>query len=252
MNSTERRLKIYDILVDKETVDVGELSATFNVSAMTIRRDLAIFENQGLITTTYGGAYMNNKISDTNGTTPTLAIDDDVRLIGKAACRRLSHGERIFLEAGAISSGLIYGLKFLRLTVMTNSLLAANVLRSFSNIKLIMMPGDYDKETSGFLSSSTISFMRNYNFEAAILNGIFMDTSAGLTADTEIEAHLKATAVTCASRSMILLKSESIGKIGFAQAVNPQKLECIVTDNGITPEQAAAFEKRGISVVVGE
>ena len=44
MNSSERRLKIYNILMENETVDVSELSAHFDVSPMTIRRDLAIYE----------------------------------------------------------------------------------------------------------------------------------------------------------------------------------------------------------------
>ncbi len=57
--SAERRRRIYDILLDEKSVEVNELSKFFDVSTMTIRRDLAIFEKQGIVSTNYGGAQLN-------------------------------------------------------------------------------------------------------------------------------------------------------------------------------------------------
>ena len=59
MTSTQRRMQIFEIMQAEKTVEVNELAKKFDVSAMTIRRDLALFERQGLVTTNYGGAYIN-------------------------------------------------------------------------------------------------------------------------------------------------------------------------------------------------
>lgn len=252
MNSTDRRLKIFDILQKKESIEVGELSALFDVSPMTIRRDLAIFEKQGLLTTTYGGAYLNNAAVPSVSVLPSASQDEDaVRGIGLAAAKLLKSGDRIFLDAGEVAGSLIYGLSGMRLTVMTNSLSAANMLRTFANLRLVMMPGDYREELRGFLSSATIAFIRNYNFDFAFIDGACLDPNAGLTARNETEAQFKATAIDCANCSVVMVKSENIGQIEFAQAGPLRKITYAITDENVLPQQVSALEKRGISVIVG-
>ncbi|MBP9015137.1 MAG: DeoR/GlpR transcriptional regulator, partial [Candidatus Atribacteria bacterium] len=56
MISEERRLKILEILDEKRTVTVKELSAIFGVSEDTIRQDLKVLEEQRLLRRIYGGA----------------------------------------------------------------------------------------------------------------------------------------------------------------------------------------------------
>ena len=63
MNAAERRMEIFRLLQENQSVEVIELAARFDVTPMTIRRDLAVFEKQGLITTNYGGAYLNKGTS---------------------------------------------------------------------------------------------------------------------------------------------------------------------------------------------
>ena len=58
MTSTQRRMQIFEIMQAEKTVEVNELAKKFDVSAMTIRRDLALFERQGLVTTNYGGCLL--------------------------------------------------------------------------------------------------------------------------------------------------------------------------------------------------
>ena len=48
MNATNRRLAIFDKLISEKKVVVMELAAEFNVTPMTIRRDLSVLENRVL------------------------------------------------------------------------------------------------------------------------------------------------------------------------------------------------------------
>ena len=52
----ERQNKILEILADRQAVSVEELCHTLYSSGATIRRDLAILENNGLLRRTHGGA----------------------------------------------------------------------------------------------------------------------------------------------------------------------------------------------------
>lgn len=253
MNSSERRLKIYNILMENETVDVSELSSHFDVSPMTIRRDLAIYEKQGILTTTYGGAYLNRDILSGTEVSPDASqLDDNTRKIGIAAGRLLKSGDSVFLDSGDMTTGIVYGIKNLRLTIMTNSLAAANILRTFPKVELILAPGSYNEDICGFIGSSTIAFIRKYNFDVALLNGEKLDTAYGLTVRDETSAHLKATAIDCAKRSIVMIRSDDIDDSAFAQVATLRKINHIVTDRGLSDDVKGALEQRGPQVILAD
>ena len=68
MLSIERHEQILQILMEKKSVTVGELSKTMFVSDATIRRDLSQMEKEGLIKRSHGGA----AVSYTHLTLPTI------------------------------------------------------------------------------------------------------------------------------------------------------------------------------------
>ena len=63
MNTAQRQHEIYETIKNKHTVEVKELAKKYDVSLMTIRRDLDKLEEQGILTKTYGGAILNESIS---------------------------------------------------------------------------------------------------------------------------------------------------------------------------------------------
>lgn len=64
MLSIERHEQILQILMEKKSVTVGELSKTMFVSDATIRRDLSQMEKEGLIKRSHGGAVLFESTND--------------------------------------------------------------------------------------------------------------------------------------------------------------------------------------------
>ena len=56
MRQAERFAAIVERLSANGSVDVGDLAAELGVSAATVRRDLALMEDQRLLNRTHGGA----------------------------------------------------------------------------------------------------------------------------------------------------------------------------------------------------
>lgn len=63
MYAEERQEKIFAILKEKRKLSVGEMSERFNVSGATIRTDLRILEDAGMLTRTHGGAILRTRAS---------------------------------------------------------------------------------------------------------------------------------------------------------------------------------------------
>lgn len=71
--TSERRQRILQILMERGNVQVSDLSPSFNVSTVTIRNDLSFFEDQGLVTRTYGGAYLKGPATQESGARAFIA-----------------------------------------------------------------------------------------------------------------------------------------------------------------------------------
>jgi DeoR/GlpR family transcriptional regulator of sugar metabolism len=56
LSANARREEIYHVAVTTGLASVEKLSARFQVTASTIRRDLALLHSQGRLARTYGGA----------------------------------------------------------------------------------------------------------------------------------------------------------------------------------------------------
>ncbi len=254
MTTYERRLEIYKKLLEEEYLDVNQLAVLFDVTPMTIRRDLAIYEKQGILTTAYGGAYLNQDAVAADSI-PLIQsrLDLTARKLGDAACTFLKNGDAIFIDAHPLPFSIVFWLNNLRLTVVTNSLDVANVLRTYSRIKLMIAPGTYSAEQGCITGSAAISFLRGFSFDHAFLGGANVDINFGLTVDDETDAHLKATVSDNTKHTVIMINHDRIGKSAFAQAVPLRRIQTIITENSLSKEHKNAFEHRGIRLVsVGE
>jgi DeoR/GlpR family transcriptional regulator of sugar metabolism len=82
-------MRIYAILQQDKKVVVNDLAEKFGVTKMTIRRDLSFFEKQGIVKTSYGGAYLTSGASvEPSFQLKSVQMVDDKHLIGQKAAER--------------------------------------------------------------------------------------------------------------------------------------------------------------------
>ena len=100
MLAVARKTKIKDLLLEKKSVTVTELSKKYNVTEETIRRDLQQLENEGFLTRTYGGAYIQDGVlNDIDLTLRETACVESKEAIGIKCTELIHHGDTIFLDA---------------------------------------------------------------------------------------------------------------------------------------------------------
>ena len=103
MYAEERRRQIASLTAVEGRVNVTELSERFEVTAETIRRDLAVLDREGVVHRVHGGAVASQSFQ-----TAELTLDTRQRsasgakaAIARAALDFLPHGGgSIFLDAG--------------------------------------------------------------------------------------------------------------------------------------------------------
>src|SRR5258706_1753279 len=101
MNATERQHQILAVARAEGQVDVAKLAADLAVAPETIRRDLRVLEQHGLIRRTHGGAYpVETARFETNLATRTTRHLPEKRRIAAASVPRRGGSETIFINGG--------------------------------------------------------------------------------------------------------------------------------------------------------
>lgn len=148
MNSKVRRRELYEFIKRNREVQVADLAKLMNVSCMTIRRDLAAMEMEGLVTRSYGKASLKNDSANEISFAERINENYDCKLKAcREAVKLLDGVSSIFVDG----STTCYALSTLlppgrALRVLTSNLSAAMYLRNMRNIEVIVPGGTLAKD----------------------------------------------------------------------------------------------------------
>jgi len=172
MLSAERKLKIAEIKGENGGIRTSELSDLFNVSEMTVLRDLATLEKQGILTRVYGGAVSSKTLSRE---TPNV-VREKIRIteknkIASLAAQLIQDGDNIFLDGSTTTHALAKRLESSSdLRVVTIGLDILNELSVREGIEVICPGGVLDKVTMNFLGRHTENFLKELNSDKAFIS----------------------------------------------------------------------------------
>src|SRR5690625_3135992 len=124
MHPKERREEILNILQRDGKVEINELSKRMNVSPMTIRRDLALLENEKQVLRVSGGAVLLKPlITETPFSTKEGIRSEQKKLIAEKAIPFVHDGQTILLDSGTTTLEIAKLLKQKQnITVITNDI----------------------------------------------------------------------------------------------------------------------------------
>ncbi len=141
MNSFERRNKIVDMVNTQGSVLVLDLSNLFGISEVTIRADLRLLEEKGLLTRFHGGAARaGSDLTDAENQEVVLEdryqlASDPKKRIAHAAAAMIREGMTVILDSGSTTLLIAEALvRMTNITVITNSLPAAFTLAENKDI----------------------------------------------------------------------------------------------------------------------
>lgn len=251
MKSAERRLKIFEMIKEKKFVDVNELSHLFDVSSMTIRRDLARLENQGVVTTNYGGATLNEGVSSEPSFNLKSGYSQEYKVqIAYEASLLINDGDCIFIDCGTTTLELFKFIANKEITLITNSWKALSVMNDFSKVKVILAPGEYDPISEGAISCTTISFLSQYVLDKAFISTQGVDIDLGVSVPDDNDAQVKKAIMNAAKYRILLADHTKFEQTYLAKHGTLDEFDIIFTDIDINQQLLNTMRERKYEVVV--
>ncbi len=250
-NTQQRRRAILELLNQQGELSVDALSQQFSTSEVTIRKDLAALEANGLLLRRYGGAV---PVPQELMAEPAGRISPRKQAIAKAAAALILDHNRIILDSGSsTTSALLPELSHKQgLVVMTNSLSIANALRELENEPTILMTGGtWDPKSEGFQGQLAEQILRSYNFDQFFIGADGLDLQRGTTTFNELYS-LSRVMAEVAREVIVMAESEKIGRKIHNLELPWSAIKVLVTDDGIGANDKQKIEQQGIQVICAQ
>lgn len=258
MFAEERHSTIADLLTAHGRVTVTELAQRFTITPETVRRDLALLEEQGELRRVHGGAVAVDRGSTAETSVPErLATHSEQKQRIAAAAFALlprTSAASIVLDAGTTTEALA-GLIAQRdadapaLLVLTNSIPIAAALSDTPGVALHILGGKVRGVTQAAVGAGTVAELRNVRPDIAFVgtNGIHADF--GLSTPDPEEAAVKTAFVQAARRTVVLADASKLDSETLVRFATLEDVDTLVTDGTPSPELAEALSTAEAEVI---
>ncbi|MGE5603279.1 MAG: DeoR/GlpR family DNA-binding transcription regulator [Nitrososphaerales archaeon] len=256
--AAKRRETIIEQLARENVVRVAELSQTFGISEVSIRRDLERLQRNGLLQRVHGGAVAvvtadGARAGDhAHGVIQHL---EEKRRIGRAGAALIEPGDRILFDSGTTVLEVARALtndpvRAGSLTAITCSLPIVQELGHHRWIHLLLLGGIYLAERRLVIGPQTIETLRTLHADKMFLGADGMTLSHGVTTATVLEAEVDRAMIQAADEVILVADSSKVGGIGLATILPLARVHKLITDQAASASFVKALADAGVEVVL--
>lgn len=251
MKAQRHQQILADIRLNKN-IYVTRLSEKLGVSQATIRKDLDILEQSGLLKRVHGGAVPVGHASFGNET--DFRVRSHVQMeekvsIAHLALSTIKDHDSILLDASSSCHELakLLAKSELHLTVTTSGLATARVLSSNPLLNIYVIGGALRNSNAitGVLGAGLLS---KIHIHKAFVSARGVDVQRGLMDFSFEEGQLKSFMLENISEVYALIDHTKIGEVSVASFCPLSRVTTVFTDSLATPDQISMLTTSGVHV----
>jgi DeoR family transcriptional regulator, fructose operon transcriptional repressor len=245
----ERHRKIVEVVNEKLSVRVTELSKAFKVTEETIRRDLEKLEKENLLRRSHGGAVsIQDEQSEVSYTEREITNSLEKKSIAIEAVKLIKPGEQIVLDASTTAWYMAKEMPDVPLTVITNSIKVAVELSKKEQVKVISTGGMLLPKSLSYVGPLAERSLNMYHVNKAFISCKGVHIEGGLSDSNEWQALLKRQMMLISDQTILMADSTKFGVRTFAHITEIGQVSCVLTDSNLDEAYSRAFEEKGVKI----
>jgi DeoR/GlpR family transcriptional regulator of sugar metabolism len=248
MLAQQRQQAILERVRSSGGVRVADLVRELGVSDMTIRRDLEVLAERGLVEKVHGGATVAGPGSTEEPGFVAKSVRQQLEkeAIAQQAAQLVRPGTAIALSAGTTTWTLAhFVVDVSELTVITNSIRIADVFhRSPRSDRTVVLTGGVRTPSDALVGPVAVSAIRRLHVDTLFLGVHGMSVRAGFTTPNLLEAETNRELVAAAHRLVVLADHTKWGTVGISTIAELAEAHVVITDSGLPDEAREELASR--------
>ena len=245
----ERHDRIVQLVNERGSIRVSELSDIFSVTEETIRRDLDALEGLGELRRSHGGAVRINEHLETPYFEREIANIAEKKEIALEALKYVAPGDQIILDASTTAFFMAAVMPNMPLKVLTNSLKAAMELSAKDKVSVIVTGGSLSARSLSLVGPSAEQLLDKYHVNRAFVSCKGVHALRGLSESNELQALVKKKMIETADEVILLADSSKFGVQDFTTTCGLERIGLIITNAAADASLVQPFEQAGVKVI---
>lgn len=246
MNKSQRQAKLVEEINKRKKVSVNDLSDIFEVSAVTIRKDLTELDEAGLIVRTHNYA----ELADDDSISRKLSFHFmEKTQIADKACELVADNETVMIESGSCCA--IFAKKLAEtkknITIITNSVFIADYI-SETGAQIILLGGIYQTKSQVLVGPVLAESIKHYKVDKLFIGADGYSCEWGFSNKDPFRGESVRHMASRAKDVIVLTESHKFnveGNLGLGVAVNK-----VVTDKNIKKKTRDHLKDSGIKLIL--
>ncbi len=254
MLPAERRLLIAERIRSRGVVSIAALAEHLGTSEITVRRDLRFLSEQGLAVKTHGGALLPSGLTrEPPYSEKATTAAQEKEAIARVAAALIRPGESVILSPGTTTLALARVLRHLQdLTVVTNSLLAAEALMAATGVEVFVTGGQLRRSIHALIGPDVEDAVRPLRVSRTFISGNGMTAARGLSTPNPLVAAADRALAAAAERVVVLADHTKVGVETMCQTIPLELIATLITDHSADQRELRAIQDAGVEVLVAE
>lgn len=229
----QRLAKMMRYLKRNQKATIKELAEVFEVSEMTIRRDVEQLANNQLVKRVRGTVILDRY--ESNEAEYDIRLQSDVeekKRIAAIAAEFIEEGDVIFLDSGTTTNHLVpFFQEKQNLTVIINDFKIYEQMKNLKNCEVIFAGGSVQKEYESITSGSyTQSFYEQFYANKAFIAAMSVDLTQGLFHSSAEVASTKRAMIENADQIIVLVDHKKFDSRSTYRVAKISQIDTIITD----------------------
>ncbi|GHT77474.1 DeoR family transcriptional regulator [Spirochaetia bacterium] len=247
----DRQRGIMEIISDHGFAAVTVLSGYFDVSEMTIRRDLDILEALKVARRVHGGvvsagSFGQEPIFDQRA----ASLVEEKQNIAKLAACLVKDNSVIALDTGSSALALVRLITAGKnLTIITSNIHIMRVCLRHPNLRVIVPGGTLRPYEGSLVGTSTVEFLSGLHVNQFFMGVGGIDLAAGITEYSTEDIAVKRVMMANARQVIVLADSSKFGKVTFGKIGPLEAIDILVTDRALPGPYEKTFKGLDIPVL---
>lgn len=229
----ERRAEILEKLEDEKYVSVTALSSLLGVSEVTIRKDLDVLEELGLVKRNHGGVGKpkKNKNSVDYSSKRKLHSAEKAK-IAEAVMDLIHDGDSVIINVGSTNAFVCEELKKnKKAIVITNAMHILLELSDCKNVTVFFLGGRFDNDFQITVGEDVEEQLSKYTADILIMGMDGIDLDSGATSYNHLEDSIMRKMILQSKHRVLVADHSKFGRVAFAHIADLKDFDTLITDD---------------------
>jgi DeoR/GlpR family transcriptional regulator of sugar metabolism len=248
---SKRQQLILQYLKENGKVNINDLSKKLGVSPITIRRDLQLFEHNGIVEKFYGGAALIEKSLDDD---PSFSDSSEKHVsqkhaIAQCAAGLIEDGDIIFINSSSTALLILEYLEDKHVTVVTNNGKSLQISSS-PNIDLVLTGGEVNRRKLCMVGDYATHILSKISANKCFLGVSGISANLGISTSVLQETTINSMMLKkCTGPTIILADNSKVGKNHNFLVGEINMISYLITDSNADPKELELIKSKGIKVL---